>query len=178
MNLKSQKGYSLIEIGVGILIITVLLSCSTVLFNGCFNIYRAIQQKNYVVSHAISRVEEMLQKNADELLPDPASEEELINIVKSLRTTEEGRKKLAAGEYSVPDDIVEGGFIDSPETNNMRITTKVRRVPSDGDDAYDNTLINISVLVEYTIKPQIPGKEIAKEDIMSYEIGALKVTKS
>ena len=177
MNLKSQKGYSLIEIGVGILIITVLLICSTALFNGCFNVYRAIQQKNFVISYAVENIEKLLQKDTDELIPDP-TQEELIAIVESLKDSEEGIEKLAKGEYAIPDDKVVGAFINSPETNNMVITTKVRRVPSDGDYAYDNTVIKVSVLVEYTVKPQIAGKPIEPADILSYEIGAIKVKDS
>ena len=176
MNLKSQKGYSLIEIGVGILIITVLLACSTSLFNGCFNIYRAIQQKNYVVNHAVARVEELLQTDADVLMPDPTNEE-LINIVDSLKASSDGKEKLAAGEYAVPADVVKGDFVNSPDTNNMRITTKIRRVPTDGSYAYDNTLIKISVIVEYTAKPQVPGGTVDESDILSYEIGTIKVTR-
>ena len=176
MNFKSQKGYSLIEIGVGIIIITIMLACSTSLFNGCFNIYRAIQQKNYVINHAVTRIEELLLTDADELLPDPTSEE-LIEIVDSLKDTSEGKEKLALGEYAVPADVIEGGFVNFPETNNMKITTKIRRVPTDGTYAYDNTLIKISVLVEYTIKPQTPGKAVEQSDILSYEISTLKVTR-
>lgn len=182
MNFKSQKGYSLVEIGVGIIIITVMLACSTSLFNGCFNIYRAIQQKNYVINHAVSKVERLLQLDIDTLLKDDTSKvyndkEELLAAVEELKETSEGRKKLESGEYYIPADKVVGDFINSPETNNMRITTKLRRVPTDGAFAYDNTLIKISVLVEYTTKPQIPGKEVDKSDILSYEIGTIKVTK-
>lgn len=176
MNFKSQKGYSLIEIGVGIIIITIYLASSTALFNGCFNTYRAIQQRNYVVKYAVSQVEQMLQMDADILMPD-LSNEELVNEVKNLSTTSAGKEKLANGEYSVPNDVVIGDFANSPDTNNMRITRKVRRVPSDGDYAYDNTVIIISVLVEYTAMPQKDPTNVAQEDILSYELGAIKVTK-
>lgn len=176
MILKSQKGYSLIEIGVGIIIITIYLASSTALFNGCFNTYRAIQQRNYVVKYAVSQVEEMLQMDADILMPDP-SIEDLAAEVKSLSNTSAGMEKLASGEYAVPSDIVRGTFANSPDTNNMRITRKVRRVPSDGNNAYDNTVINISVMVEYTAKSQTNPNNVAQDDILSYEIGAIKVTK-
>lgn len=183
MNFKSQKGYSLIEIGVGILIITVLLACSTSLFNGCFNIYRAVQQRNYVVSHAISNIERLLQMDINTLLTDADNKvynnkDELIEAVEGLKETEDGEEKLAKGEYYVPADKVKGDFVNSPETNNMRITTRVRRVPTNGDYAYDNTVIKISVLVEYTVNPQIPGKEVPEEEILSYEVSTIKVTKS
>lgn len=168
MNLKSQKGYSLIEIGVGIIIITVYLASSTALFNGCFNTYRAIQQRNYVINYAISNVEKMLQTDADILAPD----DDLIDEVKS-----SSADKLSTGEYAVREDVVNGSFTNSPDTNNMRITTKVRRIPTDGTYACDNTVLNVSVLVEYTLFPQKDEANIAPEDILSYELSAVKVTK-
>lgn len=168
MNFKSQKGYSLIEIGVGIIIITVYLASSTALFNGCFNTYRAIQQRNYVINYAISNVEKMLQMDADILAPD----DDLIDEVKSSSVD-----KLSTGEYAVREDVVNGSFTNSPDTNNMRITTKVRRIPTDGTYAYDNTVLYVSVLVEYTLFPQKDEANIAPEDILSYELSAVKVTK-
>lgn len=65
--MKSQKGYSLIEIGVGLLILTVFLICSVALFNGCYNTYRMIQQRNVAVNYAVSAMEDMLQTDADVL---------------------------------------------------------------------------------------------------------------
>lgn len=183
MNFKSQKGYSLIEIGVGIIIITVYLASSTALFNGCFNTYRAIQQRNYVINYAISNVEKMLQMDADILAPD----DDLLDEVKILidKKTEDADEdetknvtaKLSTGEYAVREDVVNGSFTNSPDTNNMRITTKVRRIPTDGTYAYDNTVLYVSVLVEYTLFPQTDEANIAPEDILSYELSAVKVTK-
>ncbi len=176
MNFKSQKGYSLIEIGVGIIIITVYLASSTAIFNGCFNTYRAIQQRNYVINYAISNVEKMLQVDADSLAPDA----DLLEKVEALtdKKTTEATDKLATGEYAVCEDVVSGSLINSPDTNNMRITTKVRRIPTDGTYAYDNTVLNITVLVEYTLFPQTKDeKSIPKEEILSYELTAVKVTK-
>lgn len=65
MRMKSQKGYSLVEIGVGILILTVFLVCSVALFNGCYSTYRMIQQRNIATDYAITAMEEMLQTDAD-----------------------------------------------------------------------------------------------------------------
>lgn len=65
MKLKSQKGYSLIEIAVGILILTIFLICSAALFNGCYNTYRMIQQRNLAVNFAVSNMETMLQTDSD-----------------------------------------------------------------------------------------------------------------
>lgn len=65
MNLNSNKGYSLIEIGIGILILTAFLICSMALFNGCYNTYRMIQQRNIAINQAVTSMEALLQKDAD-----------------------------------------------------------------------------------------------------------------
>ena len=65
MNLKSKKGYSLIEIAVGILILTVFLICSSALFNGAYNTYRMIQQRNIATNLAVRTMEELLQTDSN-----------------------------------------------------------------------------------------------------------------
>ena len=65
--IKSNKGYSLIEIGVGILILTVFLLVSLGMFNGAYNNYRRIKQRNIAMDTAIKQIENMLQMNKDEL---------------------------------------------------------------------------------------------------------------
>jgi len=65
MNLKSKKGYSLIEIAVGILILTVFLICSSALFNGAYNTYRMIQQRNLATNLAVKTMEELLQTDSN-----------------------------------------------------------------------------------------------------------------
>lgn len=67
MNLKSNKGYSLVEIGVGLLILTVFLICSAALFNGCYNTYRMIQQRNLALNLAVTNIENMLQTDSNVL---------------------------------------------------------------------------------------------------------------
>ena len=65
MNLKSKKGYSLIEIAVGILILTVFLICSSALFNGAYNTYRMIQQRNIATNLAVKTMEDLLQTDSN-----------------------------------------------------------------------------------------------------------------
>ena len=65
MLFKSKRGYSLIEVGVGVLILTVFLVCSIALFNGCYNTYRMIQQRNLATNLAVSNMESLLQANSD-----------------------------------------------------------------------------------------------------------------
>ncbi len=64
---RSNKGYSLIEIGVGILILTVFLLVSLGMFNGAYNNYRRIKQRNIAVNAAIEQIENMLQMDTNEL---------------------------------------------------------------------------------------------------------------
>lgn len=86
MNLKSNKGYSLVEIGVGLLILTVFLICSAALFNGCYNTYRMIQQRNLAINLAVSNMESLLQTDSNVLTGffieelDHATNEYVFNI--------------------------------------------------------------------------------------------------
>ena len=64
---NSNKGYSLVEIGVGILILTVFLLVSLGMFSGAYNNYRRIKQRNMAVTSAVTQIETMLQMDANEL---------------------------------------------------------------------------------------------------------------
>lgn len=64
---KSNKGYSLVEIGVGIIILTTFLLVSIGLFNGAYTNYRRIKQRNIAINSAVSQIETMLQTDANEL---------------------------------------------------------------------------------------------------------------
>ncbi|MBR6252790.1 MAG: hypothetical protein IKR04_03015 [Clostridia bacterium] len=67
MFLKSNKGYSLVEIGVGIIILTIFLIVSLGMFNGAYNNYRRLKQRNSAVNTAVIQIENMLQTDANEL---------------------------------------------------------------------------------------------------------------
>lgn len=89
--IKSNRGYSLIEIGVGIIVITVFLLFSIGLFNGCYNNYRRIKARNLAMDRAIYHIEDMLQTDSDELagfflkqangsrIPNPVFEEYVMD---------------------------------------------------------------------------------------------------
>ena len=129
MNLKSQKGYSLVEIGVGLIIISVFMISSAGLFRGCASTFRAIKQRNHVINHAVSRIEELLQMDTRILLTDDMGTEtvdddvmcvdndELIEAVEALKepTAIGGEAKLAEGYYYVPADKVIGDLSNSPD---------------------------------------------------------------
>ena len=67
MNLKSNKGYSLVEIGIGLLVLTIFLLFSVGLINGCYNNYRRIKQRNIAIDRAVYHVERLLQTDPNVL---------------------------------------------------------------------------------------------------------------
>ena len=144
--MKAQKGYSLIEIGIGIIIITLFSFCSIALFNGCYNNHRVIQQRNIAISHAIREIEYSLQKDLAEL----GFTEEMIDrdeILSVASTTSEDL--LKEGNYALPEDKVIGP---NDATNNMTITTRIRRLPGSKSTAMDSTVSKVIVDVEYKIR--------------------------
>ena len=65
MNLKSQKGYSLLEIGVGLIIIVTFMYYSSTMLKATYNTYRLIEQKNTIVSYLIKSVENELLEDIE-----------------------------------------------------------------------------------------------------------------
>ena len=64
--MKSQKGYTLIEIAIGLAIITIFLSCTGSLINASFTNYRLLLQRNEALDFAIREMEKVLL--ADEVI--------------------------------------------------------------------------------------------------------------
>lgn len=61
--MKTQKGYSLIEVVIGLAIITVFLVCTGSLVNASFTNYRLILQRNEALDLAIREMEAVLQSD-------------------------------------------------------------------------------------------------------------------
>ncbi len=162
--MKSQKGYSLIEIGVGLALIAIFTFCSSALFNGCYNNHRVIQQRNIAISYAIATIEDALQSDLNEL----GFTADMINRDSILETAKiTNQDLLDEGNYAVPEDKVKGP---SDDTNNMIITTKIRRLPGTKTQAMDSTVLKISVNVAYKIR-------VNDEEYRNISLEALKVTK-
>lgn len=142
--MKNQKGYSMIEIGVGLLIIAIFSIFSVALFNGCYNNHNVIKRTNIALSHAINEMETILQKDYDNLgFTLSMIERDDILTACSNATADE----RAEGKYAVPDDET----IDVD--NDMTATIQYRRVPtSSSSQAYDNTVMKIIVTVNYKIR--------------------------
>lgn len=61
--MKSNSGYSLIEIAIGLAIITIFLLCTGSLVNASFTNYRLILQRNEALEFAINEMENVLQSD-------------------------------------------------------------------------------------------------------------------
>ena len=68
--MKSNKGYSLIEIAVGLIIIAIFLVCTGSLIAGSFNNYRLVLQRNEALDVAIKEMEEILQSDNLKIVDD------------------------------------------------------------------------------------------------------------
>ena len=60
MIFRSQKGYSLLEIGVGLILITIFMTCGVTMLKGTYNTYRYIEQRDLAMNYLIQSVEHEL----------------------------------------------------------------------------------------------------------------------
>ncbi len=70
MNFKSQKGYSLLEIGVGLILITIFMISGVTMLKGTYNTYRYIEQRDLAMYYLVQSVERELIDNANFILTD------------------------------------------------------------------------------------------------------------
>ncbi len=61
--MNSKKGYSLIEIAVGLVIIVIFLFCTGSLINASFTNYRLVLQRSEALDMAIEEMENVLQSD-------------------------------------------------------------------------------------------------------------------
>ena len=113
--IKSNRGYSLIEIGVGVLILTVFLVFSVGMINGCYTTYRRIKARDLAINRAIYHIETMLQTDSDELTgffirssdtsrePNPVFEEFVHNNLGKFKDRYAGFKKISEDAVEIPD---------------------------------------------------------------------------
>ncbi len=68
--MKSNNGYSLIEIVVGLVMIAIFLLCTGTLINASFTNYRLVLQRSEALDIAIKEMEEVLQSDSLEIVDD------------------------------------------------------------------------------------------------------------
>ncbi len=143
MNFKSQKGYSLVEVGVGLVIISIFMYCGITIIRGTYNTYRMIEQKNIAMSYLI--------KGTEKELIDEKHEDDSIKIVENPALTVitwPGDDPLHESKKTVITNI---------DTANMRLETYVTPLDQkDGNgtvDDYNNAKVKlISSTVYYKLK--------------------------
>ncbi len=65
MNLRSNKGYSLVEVGVALVIVTIFMVISISLLSASNDNYRRIEQKNIALSYAMQAIETIQLENKE-----------------------------------------------------------------------------------------------------------------
>ena len=63
MKFKSNAGYSLVEIGVALIIIVIFMVCSVTLLSASNENYRRIEQRNIALSYAMQAIEAITLEN-------------------------------------------------------------------------------------------------------------------
>lgn len=120
MFLKSQKGYSLVEIGVGLVIIAIFMICGVTLVDGTLNTYRLVEQKNMAMTYLVKAMEiELLDLEHFAITEDPDD---------TVRSTDYSGNRIAT--TAIPHtDIV--------------ITTKIENLPSKNGTSYETSRVKL-----------------------------------
>ena len=91
MNLKSNKGYSLIEIAIGLAVITIFLACTGSLINASFTNYRLLLQRTEALDFAIKEMENVLQSE-ETTVSDVGFSENFMNARVKIEKIKNGNK--------------------------------------------------------------------------------------
>lgn len=132
-SLKSQKGYSLVEVGIGIVIISIFMVYSITMIRGTFNTYRYIEQKNIAMSYILKAVEK-------ELLDDSTGLD--LNITDGVSTTKiiEQTPTKTITSTTIPN-------------NNMVIYTTVEALADKNGVSYADSKVKLlTVTAEFYLK--------------------------
>lgn len=122
--MKSSKGYSLVEIVIGLAIILIFLYSTGSLINASYTNYRLVLQRNEAMDFAISEMEKMLGESGDKIIEDYM------------------RKGLDDSSNVVISDV---GYT----RNSMEARTRIEKVKN-GQKIYDDKVFIISVTVYYS----------------------------
>ena len=130
MNFKSQKGYSLLEVGVGLVIITIFMVCGVTMLKGTYNTYRVVEQKNIALSYLLRGTEkELLDSDAINVTDDPNN---------TIVTEDTPSRKVIVTEI---------------KANNMKLTTVVEPLPpKNGINYSDSEVKLLTSTIEFYIR--------------------------
>ena len=122
--MESHKGYSLVEIVIGLAIILIFIYSTGSLINASYTNYRLVLQRNEAMDFAINEMEKMLGESGDKIIEDYMGKysEDSSNIV-----------------------ISDVGYT----KNSMEARTRIEKVKS-GQKIYDDKVFIVSVNVSYS----------------------------
>lgn len=150
MKLFSNRGYSLVEIGVAIIVITVFAAINLALYTSTYSNYRVVDQRNIALTYAITNMEKALQRDIIEYNIDYLDADEIDNLISSGTLTV---SDLLSVEFNT---VYTEEIPASEENHNMKITTSISRIPvyASGNNyyGYDESLLKVTVSVEYKLK--------------------------
>ena len=140
MNLKSQKGYSLLEIGVGLVIIVVFMYYSVTMLKATYNTYRYIEQRNIIMTYLVKSIEnELLDDIEMPITSNPAN----TQVQENTRL-----KKVVVTTIPAVSDLI---------TTNTVITTTVEVLPTkDGKSYVDSPVKLVTSEAVYYIRTSDP----------------------
>ena len=126
MNLKSQKGNSLLEIGVGLVIIVVFMYYSVTMLKATYNTYRYVEQRNIVMGYLIKSIENALLDQIEMPITDDPT---------NTQTKENTQlKKVVVTVIPNVSDLI---------TTNTVITTTIEVLPTKDGKSYLNSPVKL-----------------------------------
>ena len=120
MNLKSQKGYSLLEIGVGLILITIFMISGVTMLKGTYNTYRYIEQRDLAMYYLVQSVEKELIDNANFILTDDPANTKIEENTPSRKVT-----------------------VTEVPGHNFKITTTLENLPPKNGVSYANSRVKL-----------------------------------
>ena len=133
MNKKSQKGYSLVEIGVGLLLIAIFMVFSFTMIRGTHNTYRLVEQRNIALSYLIK-----------------GTERELLSEVESVNfSITDNPSDTVVTENSANRKVT----VTNIPASHMTLTTVVEPLPEQDGYSYEDTSVRlVTSTIEYYTK--------------------------
>jgi type II secretory pathway pseudopilin PulG len=134
LNLKSQKGYSLLEVGVGLVIIVVFMYYSVTMLEATYNTYRYIEQNNMVMTYLVKSIENALLDDVEMKITDDPTQ-----------TVDHGNGKVVT---TIP--LSSGVGEEKPK---IVITTTIEDLPPKGGKSYENSPVKkVTSTAEYYLR--------------------------
>lgn len=137
MKFKSQKGYSLVEVGVGLVLISIFLSCAISMLSGTCANYRLVEQKNIAMSYLIKAVESELIGIEDYSITDDPADTRVIEDENGKRTT-----------------------LTEVKNYNLTVTTTIENLPPKNGVSYDDSKVKLlNAEVQFYTKKNDPSSK-------------------